>query len=134
MLVSLRRVAVVGCGTAAVLAVSVPVASAQTPEPTTPGYGQVTLSPEESQYLCADLLPRLADRTAKLTTRINGDANTTGSVAWLRARADGQRAKGHPQLADQLARRADRRAGRVDDLESIQDRLTNFRNSHCEAK
>lgn len=134
MRISIRRAAIVGCGAAAALAVSVPVASAQTTEPTTPSYGQVTLSPEESQHLCADLLPRLIDRTTKLTARINGGADTNGSVAWLRARADRQRAKGHPQIADQLVQRADRRAGRVDDLKSIQDRLTSFKNSHCEAK
>jgi predicted secreted protein len=134
MRISIRRAAVMGCCAAAALSVSVPVASAETTEPTTPSYGQVTLSPEESQHLCADLLPRLIDRRNKLVARINGGAGTKGSVAWLRARADSQRAKGHTQIADQLVRRADRRAGRVDDLKSIEDRLTTFKNSHCVAK
>jgi hypothetical protein len=134
MRISTRRAAIVGCGAAAVLAISAPVASAQTTEPTTPSYAPITLSPEQSQRLCGDLLPRLIDRTTKLTTRINGGADVQGSVAWLKARAQNQRAKGHPQIADQLTQRADRRAGRVGDVNSIQQRLTTFKTQNCEAK
>jgi hypothetical protein len=134
MRISTRRAAIVGCGAAAVLAISAPVASAQTTEPTTPSYAPITLSPEQSQRLCADLLPRLIDRTTKLTTRINGGADVPGSVAWLKARAQNQRAKGHPQIAGQLEQRADRRAGRVGDVNSIQQRLTTFKTQNCEAK
>ncbi|MTD52697.1 hypothetical protein [Amycolatopsis pithecellobii] len=128
------RTVIVGGSVLAALAIGVPAASAQTTAPPPPSYGQVTLSPEESQQLCADRLPRLIDRKNKLIARINGDANTKGSVAWLRARADKQRAAGHAKIADQLTQRADRRAGRVDDLKSIEDRLTKFKDSHCVAK
>ncbi|TNC24570.1 hypothetical protein [Amycolatopsis alkalitolerans] len=127
------RAAIAGGGVLAALAAGVSAASAETTTPP-PSYGQVTLSPEESQQLCADLLPRLVDRTTKLTARINGDANTKGSVAWLRAQVGKQRAEGHPRIADRLDQRADRRAGRVGDLKSIQDRLTDFKNTHCVAK
>ncbi|GHF48247.1 hypothetical protein FHX82_001335 [Amycolatopsis bartoniae] len=131
------RAAVAGCGAVVALAAGVPAASAETTEttePTTPTYAPVTLSPEESQHLCADVLPKMLDHRAKLTARINGDANTKGSVAWLRARADAQRAKGHTKAADQLVVRADRRAGRLDDLKSAQDRLNAFKTAHCVAK
>jgi hypothetical protein len=134
MRISTRRAAIVGCGAAAVLAVSAPVASAQTTEPTTPSYAPITLSPAQSQHLCADLLPRLIGRTTKLTTRINGGADVQGSVAWLKARAQNQRSKGHTQIADQLAQRADRRAGRVGDLNSVRQRLTTFKTENCAAK
>lgn len=100
----IRRTAIAGCGVLAALAIGGPAASADTTEPTTPSYAPVTLSPEESQHLCAEVLPRLRERTTKLVERINGDANTQGSVAWLRARADSRRAKGRPQVADRLPR------------------------------
>ncbi|WP_236789031.1 hypothetical protein [Amycolatopsis sp. GM8] len=128
------RAAIIGGSAVAALAIGVPAASAQTTTPPPPSYGQVTLSPEESQQLCADRLPKMIDRRDKLAARINGDANTKGSVAWLRARADKQRADGHTKIADQLVARADRRAKRADDLKAVQERLTNFKNTHCVAK
>ncbi|HKS43600.1 MAG TPA: hypothetical protein VJT49_00530 [Amycolatopsis sp.] len=125
-----RRAAIAGCGVAAMLAV-MPVASADTTDPATPGYAPITLSPQEAQQLCADLLPRLANRTTKLVDRINGGADERGSVAWLKARAQTQRTKGHDQIADQLDQRAQRRADRANDLKSIQQRLDTFRTNHC---
>ena len=126
--------AIVGCAAAALLAVGAPAAYADTTQPTPPSYGPITLSPEESQHLCADVLPKLIDRKNKLTARINGDAGTKGSVAWLKARAQSQRDKGHTQIADRLDQRAQRRQGRVDDLAKAEQRLTDFKNAHCAAK
>ncbi|KAA9153265.1 hypothetical protein FPZ12_035055 [Amycolatopsis acidicola] len=123
------RAALAACGAAALLAAGAPVASADT---TT--YAPITLSPEESQHLCADVLPRLIDRKTKLADKINGGADVQGSVAWLRAKAQDQRGKGHAKIADRLGARADRRAGRVDDLKSVDQRLTDFKNAHCVAK
>jgi hypothetical protein len=125
-----RRTVVAACGVAAILTVT-PVASADTTNPATPSYAPITLSPQEAQQLCANTLPKLADRAAKLLTRINGGADVPGSVAWLKARAQSQRAKGHDQLADQLDQRAQRRAGRVDDLKSVGQRLDAFKAEHC---
>src|SRR5437764_379380 len=65
-----------------------------TPTPA-PSYKQVTLSPEESQKLCAERLPKMIARRDKLAARINGGADVKGSVAWLKARAAQQKAKGH---------------------------------------
>jgi hypothetical protein len=130
-----RRAAIAGCGVAAVLAVAAPVASADTttpaPAPAQPSYAPITLSPQEAQRLCATTLPRLEEREQKLTDRINGDAQVRGSVAWLRARAQDQRAKGHSKAADALDQRADRRAKRVNDLTSIHQRLDAFSTAHC---
>jgi hypothetical protein len=130
-----RRAAIAGCGVAAVLAVATPVASADTtapaPTPAQPSYAPITLSPQESQQLCATTLPRLEDRDQKLIARINGGAEVKGSVAWLRARAQDQRANGHTRAADALDRRADRRATRANDLNSISQRLEAFKTAHC---
>jgi hypothetical protein len=130
-----RRAAIASCGVAAALAVVAPVASADTtvpaPAPSQTSYAPVTLSPQESQRLCATTLPRLEDRDQKLTDRINGGAEVKGSVAWLRAHAQDQRAKGHSRAADALDQRADRRAKRVSDLNSIHQRLDAFKTAHC---
>ncbi|HET6499377.1 MAG TPA: hypothetical protein VFG87_01330 [Amycolatopsis sp.] len=125
-----RRAAIASCGVAAVLAIT-PAASADTSQPSTPSYAPITLTPQESQQLCAVRLPKLEDRATKLMDRINGGANVPGSVAWLQARAQNQRAKGHNQIADQLDQRAQRRASRVDDLKSVEQRLQNFKNTNC---
>jgi hypothetical protein len=127
MRMSIRsRAAIVGCGVLALLAATAPVATAQTT------YAPITLSPEESQYLCAEALPKLADRTTKLTERLNGGAEVKGSVANLKARAQNQRSKGHEDVAKRLDQRAERRAGRINDLNSAQQKLTAFRTAHCQ--
>jgi hypothetical protein len=127
-----RRAAIVSCGIAAALAVT-PVASADTTTPPAPSYAPVTLSPQESQRLCAVRLPDLEDRATKLVGRINGGADVKGSVAWLDARAADQRAKGHDRLAEALTQRAQRRASRVNDLNSVERRLATFKAEHCKA-
>ncbi|HVW41534.1 MAG TPA: hypothetical protein VHC18_09310 [Amycolatopsis sp.] len=126
--------AIVGLGAAALVAAGAPAAYADTTTPPPPSYGPITLSPQESQHLCADVLPKLIDRRNKLTARINGDANTKGSVAWLKARAQSQRDKGHTQIADRLTQRADKRQSRLGDLAKAEQQLTDFKNAHCQAK
>jgi len=127
----------VALGTSAVVLVgglvgSTTVASADpTPTPT-PSYKQVTLSPEESQRLCAEVLPKLIARREKLATRINGGADVKGSVAWLKARAEKQKAKGHPKIAAQLEKRADRRSERLKQLGTMKTKLETFRSQHCQ--
>lgn len=127
--------AIVGLGSAVLLAVGAPAAYADTTRPAPPpSQGAITLNPADAQYLCSDLLPKLVDRTNKLTARINGDANTKGSVAWLKARAQAQTSKGHTRAADTLNQRADKRQSRVADLANVQKRLTDFENANCGAK
>jgi hypothetical protein len=91
----------------------------------------ITLSPEESQQLCNDMLPKLAERIDKLTARINGGPEVKGSVQWLRAHAQDQRNKGHEKAADRLDRRAERRSGRIPELNNAKARLDAFRTNHC---
>jgi len=123
-------------GTAAVVLVSGLVggtAAAADPTPTpTPSYAPITMSAEESQRLCAEVLPKLISRREKLATRINGGAEVKGSVAWLKARAVKQRAKGHEKVAAQLDKRAERRAGRLEQLSKIKGELEAFKTKHCQ--
>ncbi|RSN26289.1 hypothetical protein NQK81_11340 [Amycolatopsis roodepoortensis] len=109
---------------AAGLVALAPAASAQAP---------ITLSPEESQTLCAEWLPKLTQRTTNLTERINGGPEVRGSVANLKARAEGQRKKGHNDAADRLQKRADKRNARLPELTTAKQKLDAFANAHCKA-
>ncbi len=121
------RLALAGCGSAACLLVAAPLASAQTTAPVAP----ITLSPEESQQVCSDWVPKLQKKADNLKTRINGGAEITGSVANLKARAADQRTKGHTQRADQLDQRATKRQGRIGEIDAAKQKLDAFASAHC---
>ncbi len=133
----MRRSRGMALGTTAVVLLSGLVGGTTTaaadPTPTpTPSYGPITLSAEESQRLCAEVLPKLITRREKLATRINGGADVKGSVAWLKARAAKQKAKGHGKVATQLEKRAERRSGRLEQLGKIKGELEAFKAKHCQ--
>jgi len=107
----------------------VTTASADPSEPVT-----ITLSPEQVQNLCEKRLPKIEQRVTRLLNRINGDASVRGSVEWLRARATKERDAGRETSAQVLEEKADRRAGRVDQLNKIKKWATDFRTEHCESK
>jgi propanediol dehydratase small subunit len=120
LLAPLLAVAFVVAGTA--------TASADPSEPVT-----ITLSPEQVQNLCEKRLPRIEQRTTRLLDRIQGDADTRGSVEWLRAQATKERDAGRETSAQLLEERADRRAGHVDQLNQIATWATDFQSQHCES-
>ena len=107
-------------------------AATQTTDPS--GSVTITLSPEQVQNLCEKRLPRIQQRTTKLLDRINGGADVRGSVEWPRARATKERDAGRETSAQLPDERADRRAGRVDQLNEVKQWVTDFQNEHCEAK
>lgn len=98
------------------------------PEPVT-----VTLSPEQVAHLCEKRLPKIERRVTRLLDRINGGPDRRGSVEWLRARAATERDAGRENKAQALEAKADRRAGRVDELNKIRQWVADFRAEHCEA-
>ncbi|MFC4854837.1 hypothetical protein [Actinophytocola glycyrrhizae] len=114
--------------TAALLLAGGTTATAQT------GPVTITLSPEQVRNLCEKRVPKIEKRADRLLDRINGGAQVRGSAEWLRARAAKERDAGRETRAQLLAERADRRAGRVDDLARVQRWATGFRTEHCEQK
>ncbi|MCU1682537.1 MAG: hypothetical protein JWQ81_3276 [Amycolatopsis sp.] len=138
-----RRLTITCCGAAVSVLALAPIASAQTTAtpappttsttPTSTPVGPITLSPEESQQVCGDWVPKLTARTEKLTARINGGPEVAGSVANLKARAADQTAKGHTAAADRLTKRADKRAGRISDVNAAKQKLDAFNAAHCKA-
>ncbi|HEX6359812.1 hypothetical protein [Actinophytocola sp.] len=104
-------------------------ASADPSEPVT-----ITLSPEQVTHMCEKRLPKIERRVTRLLDRINGGPEVKGSIEWLRTRAATERAAGRETKAERLEERADRRSGRVDDLNQIKQWAADFRAQHCESK
>lgn len=93
---------------------------------------QVTLttSLDDALRACARL-DEARTRLTGLLDRVQGDADTQGSVAWLRERAASASGDGHARRAAILGARADRRADRVDDLTAAIDRLAELDTTVC---
>ena len=103
-------------------------------EPSEPGSVTITLSPEQVTRLCDRRLPKIEKRTTRLVERIGGDANTRGSAEWLRTKAKSESEAGRETSAQLLEERADRREGRVDQLNQVKQWAADFRTEHCAAK
>jgi hypothetical protein len=84
------------------------------------------------EQLCEVRIPRLENRVDAAQSRIDGDADTVGSVSNLEQRSDEAEAEGDTELADQLDARADRREGlRTDQLGSAQEQLDETETNQC---
>jgi hypothetical protein len=119
-------------GAATATATTAQTEPSQPSEPSSPV--TITLSAEQVRNLCEKRVPRIEKRAGRLLERINGDAGVRGSAEWLRARAAKEREAGRETSAQLLEERADRRAGRVDDLTEVKQWAAGFRTEHCEPK
>jgi hypothetical protein len=129
-----RRLALAGSGSVLGLLALAPLAAAQTtaPDTTQPApVAPITLSPQESQQVCSDWVPRLEKRVDNLTARINGGPEVQGSLANLKARAQDARAKGHTDQANRLDQRAQKRQSRIGELANAKQKLDAFAAAHC---
>lgn len=123
---------ILGTVLVAVLLVGGAATANATTNPSTPV--TITLSPEQVQHLCEKRVPKIEQRVTRLLDRINGGPEVRGSVEWLRARATTERDAGRETTARLLEERADRRAGRVDQLNQARQWAADFRTEHCETK
>jgi hypothetical protein len=71
-----------------------------------------------------DRVPALIQRADKAQTRIGGDADTKGSLAWLKAREAKAKANGHPRVVKRLERVIDRRTERLAKLPELKTKLS----------
>jgi hypothetical protein len=129
------RIALTGLAIAAVMVGGAATAGAQPspPPPSQPGSVTITLTPEQVAFLCDKRLPRIETRVTKLIERINGGADVRGSVAWLKEKAARERDAGRETSAQVLEEKAERRAGRIDELNKIKGWVSEFRSAHCGA-
>ncbi len=95
--------------------------------------GPITLTPEQATFVCTQRIPAILSRVDRVTTRINADATTRGSTAWLQAREDKARTTGHTAVADRIRKRIDARPARLDRLADAKKRVTEFRDANCVA-
>jgi propanediol dehydratase small subunit len=124
----------VGTVLAAGLVLGGAATASATTDTSAPAPVTVTLSPEQVQNLCEKRLPKIEQRTTRLLDRINGDASVRGSVQWLKARAAKERDAGRETSAQLLEERADRRGGRVGQLNQVKQWVSDFRSQHCGSK
>lgn len=129
----LTRIAVTALALTGLVLAGGVTASAEQPEttPSQPGSVTITLSPEQVKALCEKRLPRIETRVTRLVERITGGAEVRGSTEWLKAKAAEERAAGREASAKLMEERAERRAGRVDELNKIKGWVTGFRAQHC---
>ncbi|MHB1490814.1 MAG: hypothetical protein ACYCTH_10005 [Cellulomonas sp.] len=111
--------------------------SASTPAPTgaptvTVSGSTVTITRDlaQVQAMCARV-PVAQKRIAADIARIQGGSDVQGSVAWLQARANAQRAAGHADAAKRIDDRAALRSDRVAALTKRADRLAKAEQNIC---
>jgi hypothetical protein len=93
--------------------------------------GPITLSPEQAARVCTQRIPRILSRIDRVTTRINADAATRGSTAWLQAREDKATTARDTDVASRIQQRIDARPGKLDGLAAAKKRVTDFRDANC---
>lgn len=76
-------------------------------------------------------LDKIQQRDGKLVARLGADANTRGSIAWLKAKADAATQAGQTQLAAMYTDRASLRSQALDTLNAIGPDLTTLIKAHC---
>jgi hypothetical protein len=116
-------VLVAGLGAAVVLASPAAAADATTP-------WRIAALDAAKPAVC-QYLDKISQRESKLITRLGADANTRGSIAWLKAKADAATQAGETQLAAMYTDRATRRSQALDTLNAIGPDLAALIKAHC---
>jgi uncharacterized protein YfaQ (DUF2300 family) len=88
-------------------------------------------TPRSESAVCTQRIPAVLDRIDRLTDRINGDAGTRGSTAWLKAKSGQAREAGFVALADLLDSRADARPQRLDALAGLKGEVQDVQTEDC---
>lgn len=87
------------------------------------GSVSVTVPAEQVERFCTETGPRALGRAEAWVERVRGDAETRGSAAWVRARAERAQDAGRARAAERLRERADRAERRIERLVERTDRL-----------
>jgi hypothetical protein len=93
--------------------------------------GPITLTPEESAFVCDTRIPNALKRIEKLTSTAGASATTRGSTAWLQAKEDTAKTAGRTDLAAAVQKRIDARPAKLAKLADAQKRLEAFQSEHC---
>jgi hypothetical protein len=102
-------------------------AFADTPGPTpAPAAGS-------NQKICTERIPKLLAKIDKVTAKINGDASTKGSTAWLQAKETAARSSGRTALADLIQAHVSNRAQRLTDLANVKSEVLKVQSADCKS-
>lgn len=95
--------------------------------------GTATPAPEagSNQKICTERIPALLARVDKVAARINGDAATKGSTAWLQAKETAARSSGRTALADLVQARISNRPQRLTDLAAVKSKIEAVQKKDC---
>lgn len=99
----------------------------------TPPQEPITLTAEQSARICQERIPAILARIDAADDRLDADAGTPGSTAWLQQQADDARAAGRDQRADRLQERLSRRLDLSERLADAGMRVEAFRTAYCAA-
>ena len=116
---------------AATLAFAVPAAAQTAGTPVTATQASAFDQAAAKPAICARL-DKISGRGQKLLTRLNADANTRGSIAWLNAKAAAATSSGETELAALYTDRASRRTELVQTLTAIGPELQTVVQAHCQ--
>lgn len=81
--------------------------------------------------VCTVRIPALLKKIDTVTAKIDGDATTKGSTAWLQAREDKARAAGRTAAADLLQNRITDRAQRLTELTQVRNQVLAVQGKDC---
>ncbi len=93
--------------------------------------GTPTPAPGSNQKICTERIPQLLAKIDKVTARINGDATTKGSTAWLQAKETQARNSGRTALADLIQDRIAGRSHRLTDLANVKSEVEAVQKKDC---
>ena len=121
-----------GFGAAAVattIAFAVPAAAETGGQAVTVGQA-ATVSQADRPAYC-DRIDKVLPKRQAVVARLEGDANTRGSIAWLTAKATTATAAGNAELAKLYTDRAALRSQVLDPLKTVTADLTAVQQAHC---
>lgn len=84
-----------------------------------------------NEKICTERIPKLLAKIDKVTAKINGDAGTKGSTAWLQAKETEARSSGRTALADLIQARISNRSHRLSDLAAVKTQVEAVQKKDC---
>ena len=93
--------------------------------------GQSTAAGQQDRPAYCDRIDKVLPKRQAVVTRLEGDANTKGSIAWLNAKAATATAAGNAELAKLFTDRAALRSQVLDPLKTVTADLVAVQQAHC---
>ena len=93
--------------------------------------GESAVAAAQDRPAYCDRIDRVLPKRQAVVTRLAGDANTKGSIAWLNAKAATASSAGNAELAKLFTDRAALRSGVLDPLKAVTADLVAVQQAHC---